>query len=94
MSNKKDEVIQIEIGLESLQALFQKGQLCAAEIRGLNEDAKESIRKLCLTACAHRMQCNATGFEHFQRGKSPEKPPVQSTSISFFLEHNTLPKRA
>ncbi len=47
-------VVQLEVGIEKLESLFAKGELCAADIRCLNCDSKKSIWNLCLKSCARR----------------------------------------
>jgi hypothetical protein len=52
------DVIQLEIGLDKLETLIEKGELCAADVRCLNSASKECIWNLCLCVCARRLQCN------------------------------------
>ena len=51
------ELIQIEISLEKVEALFSKGELCAADIHCLNCRSKKCIWNICLTSCARKMNC-------------------------------------
>ena len=51
------ELIQLEISLEKVEALFSKGELCAADIRCLNCRSKKCIWNVCLTSCARKMNC-------------------------------------
>jgi hypothetical protein len=53
----QQDVVQLEIGLDKLEALFNTGALCAADLRCLNCASKECIWNLCLSVCARRMQC-------------------------------------
>jgi hypothetical protein len=55
-------VVQLEIGIEKLESLFNKGELCAADVSCLNCASKDCIWNLCLTACARRMHSNIIGF--------------------------------
>jgi len=57
-------VVQLEIEVDKLEALFNKGELCAADVHCLNSKSKMCIQNLCLTACARRLQRNSaySGF--------------------------------
>lgn len=46
-----DQVVQVEIGLDKLAALFRRGVLCATEVRCLNDHSKECVWQLCLNNC-------------------------------------------
>ena len=58
MNGENQQTVQIEIGVAMLEALFNKGELCAFDIRCLNCESKQCIWNLCLTSCAKRMRCN------------------------------------
>ena len=53
----QQDLVQLEISLGRLEALFNKGVLCAADVRCLNCASKTCIWNLCLSVCAKRMQC-------------------------------------
>jgi len=57
MKNTNDKLVQLEVELEKLEALFNKGVLCAADVRPLNGASKSSLWRLCLTSCARKMHC-------------------------------------
>jgi len=61
--SENQNVVQIEIGIDKLESLFNKGQLCATDFRCLNCESKKCIWDLCLASCAKRMQCELTSFE-------------------------------
>ena len=52
------ELIQIEISLEKVEALFSIGELCAADIHCLNCRSKKCIWNICLRSCARKMNCS------------------------------------
>lgn len=52
MSSENQDVVQIEIEVEKLELLFNKGELCAYDFRCLNCKSKKYIWSLCLTSCA------------------------------------------
>ena len=54
----KRDVVQLEISIATLERLFKKGELCAAEIRCLNDESKGSIRKICLASCVYNIECS------------------------------------
>ena len=58
MNSKNQDVVQIEMSVEKLESLFNKGELCATDFRCLNCESKAFIWNLCLTSCARRMQGN------------------------------------
>ncbi len=62
-------LLQIEIGIDKLEFLLSKGDLCAAEIRCLNADSKKSLWSLCLTSCSKQMQCNIFSFDANTHGE-------------------------
>jgi hypothetical protein len=64
--HEQQDVVQLEIGLDKLEALFNKGELCAADVRCLNGTSKRCIRNLCLTMCARRMQCNIVDADIYE----------------------------
>jgi len=73
-NDEKQGVIQLEISIEKLESLFNKGELCAAEINCLNYESKKCIWNLCLSSCAKRMLCNPASLEaHAYHKKSTEK---------------------
>ena len=47
--------VQIEIGSEVLEKLFEDGALCAADFRCLNNRTKICIRAICLRNCARQL---------------------------------------
>ncbi|ROS01905.1 hypothetical protein EDC56_2354 [Sinobacterium caligoides] len=47
--------VQLEIGSDKLQQLFESGLLCAADVRCLNSASKQQIWRLCLASCASAM---------------------------------------
>jgi len=53
----KQDVVRIEIEFKKLESLFNKGALCAVDIRPLNSKSKSSIWNLCLLSCKKRLQC-------------------------------------
>ncbi len=57
VSAQPSDVVQLEINLAKLEELFRLGVICAADIRSLNSESKQSVWKLCLSACAKRMLC-------------------------------------
>lgn len=52
------EVVQLEIKIEKLEALFNKGELNAVDVRCLNCISKKCLWNLCLRTCAKRMQAD------------------------------------
>lgn len=54
----QDTLVQLEISVQKLEALFDKGELCAADIHCLNCQSKTCIWNLCLNSCAKRMHCD------------------------------------
>ncbi len=45
------DVVQLEIGIDKLESLFSRGELCATDIRCLNGESKKYLWKLCLSSC-------------------------------------------
>jgi hypothetical protein len=48
------ESVQIEVPLDKLRSLMNKGELCASEIRSLNNESKKYIWNLCLSSCLQK----------------------------------------
>ncbi|MBE8232168.1 MAG: hypothetical protein HAW67_00420 [Endozoicomonadaceae bacterium] len=57
------DVVQLEINIKTLEALFSKGALCATEIRCLNGQSKKQIQKICISSCAKRMEHSVVPVE-------------------------------
>lgn len=55
MNGENQNAVQIEIGIEKLKSLFNKGELCACDFRCLNCESKKCIWSLCLISCVKRM---------------------------------------
>lgn len=49
--NKVPSFIRLEISKERINDLLKHKQICAADIRCLDSDSKQRIRKLCLQNC-------------------------------------------
>lgn len=47
------EVLRFEISCKKMKALFLNHQICAADIRCLDENSKRCLKKLCLKTCLH-----------------------------------------
>ena len=62
-ADNTQDVVQLEISTQTLEKLFNKGELCAAEIRCLNEQSKKQVRKLCLTSCTKRIEYSVVALE-------------------------------
>lgn len=80
-NNSCKSVLQVEIGIDKLEFLISKGDLCAAEIRCLNADSKKSLWSLCLASCSKRMQCNIFSFEANTR-RNKQQETFAKTSVS------------
>ncbi|KXF80869.1 hypothetical protein ATN88_15750 [Enterovibrio coralii] len=50
----RQEKVQVEISVETLESLFLRGELCAAKLNCLNAESKHIVQTLCLHACAKR----------------------------------------
>lgn len=50
-SADRPKVVQVEIGIDKLEALFSNGELCATEVRCLNGRSKKTLWRLCLASC-------------------------------------------
>jgi hypothetical protein len=81
------EVVQLEIGMDKLEALFNKGELCAADVRCLNGASKSRVWNLCLSACSRRMTCNMINSEIFKCGKQHTEKLQKDSSVNLCLEH-------
>ena len=61
---QKKTVVQLEITLERLELLFNKGLLCAVDVSPLNSESKACIWDLCLSSCVKKLQCKLVLFDH------------------------------
>lgn len=48
---QKIEVLRFEISSEKMNSLFLNHQVCAADIRCLDANSKQCLKKLCLKTC-------------------------------------------
>lgn len=62
-SEATGDVVQLEIGIDTLKSLFATGKLCVADLRCLNDASKAAIWALCLSSCANRSHCDFSGLE-------------------------------
>ena len=60
----KKTVVQLEITLERLELLFNKGLLCAVDVSPLNSESKTCIWNLCLSSCVKKLSCMRVVFDH------------------------------
>jgi hypothetical protein len=95
--NPRQDQVQLEISLGRLEALFNKGVLCAADVHCLNCASKTCIWNLCLSVCAKRMQCgriNPGLYTNCKQHKEnlPVDFPLQVSLKREHLEHIPLPK--
>ncbi len=67
MKCEHQNVVQIEIGVEKLESLFDKGELCAFELRCLNRKSKTCIWNLCLTSCTKNLPCHCENSAYCQQ---------------------------
>jgi len=69
MSNKQEDkqLLQVEISREKLAFLFERGLICAAEIRCLTAYSKQQVSDLCLSSCAKKIGCNISIFDDFSK---------------------------
>ncbi len=79
MNGGNQNTVQIEIGVEKLESLFNKGEVCAYDIRCLNCETKKCVRDLCLRTCVRSMQCN-----HEQVGCQPYCEKSEKNTIKAF----------
>lgn len=63
-NSEEQDVVQLEIGIDKIESLFNKGELCAAEISCLNCESKKCIWNLCLSLCAKRMACKKVDLKY------------------------------
>lgn len=85
-------LLQIEIGIDKLEFLLSKGDLCAAEIRCLNAYSKKSLWSLCLASCSKRMQCNIFSFEAKTRSEQTTRKFCEKTSVCPVQQHICAPE--
>ena len=83
-------MVQLEIGLDRLEALFNKGELCAADVRCLNCTSKTCVWNLCLAVCARRMHCSLAGFACYPCCEQPGEELRKDTLIPIRLRHEHL----
>ncbi|MDD1780173.1 hypothetical protein LRP49_03070 [Enterovibrio sp. ZSDZ35] len=50
----RHQKVQVEMSVETLEALFLEGKLCAAKLNCLNMESKQAVQNLCLKACVQR----------------------------------------
>lgn len=55
--DSNSDAVQLEITVDKLEALFSRGEICAAEIHCLNDESKKCIRNLCLKTCIRKSDC-------------------------------------
>lgn len=60
---RKCDVVQLEISVEKLEMLFNKGLLCAVDLAPLNSESKTCIWNLCLSSCVKKLQCRVVMFD-------------------------------
>jgi hypothetical protein len=88
--DRQPAVVQLEIGLDRLESLFNQGELCAADVRCLNCASRVCIWNLCLTVCARRMQCNIADMDLYNCRKQQAEKLHTDSSIQICLEHEHL----
>jgi len=49
----KQEMLRFEISYKKMDDLFLNHQICVADIRCLDENSKQCLKKLCLKTCLH-----------------------------------------
>ena len=94
MSGENQDVVQIEIGIEKLESLFNKGEVCATDFRCMNCESKKCIWNLCLTSCARRMQCDLVSFERHAFCKQTADNLLKESSIIVYVKQENLEKLA
>lgn len=94
MNSEKQNVVQIEIGIEKLESLFNDGELCAADFRCLNCVSKKCVWNLCLTSCAKRMRCNLMPFDNHDYCEQSVEKLLKDSSIYISVKQEHLVKLA
>ena len=87
-NNPHKRALQIEIGADKLELLFNKGELCAAEIRCLNAESKQSLWRLCLSSCSKRMQANIFSFKSNAHYQKISKKCDEDSALNFNSGHD------
>jgi hypothetical protein len=94
MSGENQDTVQIEIGVEKLESLFNKGELCVFDFRCLNCESKKCIWNLCLTSCAKRMHCNLLSFERHAYCEQSAEKVLKDPSVFVCVKQDNLAKLA
>ncbi len=65
LHNRKEQhgLVNITIEVTKLQALFNKGELCAVDVKPMDSRSKAYLWDLCLTSCVKRLQCHVVRVE-------------------------------
>ena len=92
MSGKKQNNVQIEISVEKLESLFNKGELCANDFTCLSEETKKSVWNLCITSCARRVQCDYACFKCRVYGEQSAQKTLKNASIDIFIKQKPRQK--
>jgi hypothetical protein len=83
-------VVQLEIGLGKLEELFNKGELCAADVRCTNCTSKMCIWNLCLSVCARRMQNSTINSDLYECCKQHLEKTHKGSPVDIYLKHENL----
>lgn len=78
-------LVNVTIEVEKLQALFNKGELCVADIKPLDSQSKAYLWDLCLSSCAKRLRCNVVLVEQ-PKTCSPETYTSETCSYGVGLQ--------
>ena len=92
MTGENQDTVQIEIGVEKLESLFNKGELCVSDFSCLNCGSKKCIWNLCLTACAKRMHCNLLNFERNAHCEQSAEKVLKDSSVFVCVKQDNLAK--
>ena len=80
-NSEQQAVVQLEIGIDKIESLFNQGDLCASDIRCLNCESKKCIWNLCLSLCAKKMTCSIACSEHYVYCEQTAQKMYQDSSV-------------
>ncbi|OMH33577.1 hypothetical protein [Motiliproteus sp. MSK22-1] len=53
----QDATVKVEISTQLLAGFIEQGLLCVADLRCMDSDSRNQIKKLCLSVCARNSFC-------------------------------------
>ena len=66
---EQDATVKVEISMQLLAQFIEQGLLCVADLKCLDPDSRNQIKKLCLSVCARNPGClRKRSFKNLSQG--------------------------